>query len=393
MATINELEVTALDPDVAVGSNRHRVPQVGQTYELPRDVNITGNLTVTGTSPGSGDLKADGTVPLTANWDVGAFTIQGTQFISDIAIGTAPFVVTSTTVVANLNASFLEGNAASAFATAAHTILSHDTDTTGAELTSLADNSIVDSLHRHSELVASDGSPDPALSVDATGRVGIKTASPDAKLHVVGDSGVFPLIIEDSSGHEALVVDRFGTIGLGGRAASGPFAPSQQSSTHIFTTLSFPLMLGRNIQNVTKEAYVVGTQYDFNGEEEGLVVLGTFSDSTNNRVFFGGGSAARNAATSIGFFTAADISTRVGTERIHVDEDGEVTISTGNLIIGTAGKGIDMNGGPQILFGTATPEGTVTAAIGSMFMRSDGGANTSLYVKESGTGNTGWVGK
>ncbi|KKK57755.1 hypothetical protein LCGC14_3051290 [marine sediment metagenome] len=39
-----------------------------------------------------------------ANWDVGAFTITGTQFISDIAGGTPPFVVTSTTEVANLTA-------------------------------------------------------------------------------------------------------------------------------------------------------------------------------------------------------------------------------------------------------------------------------------------------
>ncbi len=70
------------------------------------------------TPAGSGDLLADGTVPLTANWDVGAYTITGTQFISDIATGTAPFVVASTTVVANLNASTLEGNAAAAFATA-----------------------------------------------------------------------------------------------------------------------------------------------------------------------------------------------------------------------------------------------------------------------------------
>lgn len=34
---------------------------------------------------------------------------------------------------------------------------------------SLLDNSIADTLHRHSELVASDGSPDPAFSVDANG--------------------------------------------------------------------------------------------------------------------------------------------------------------------------------------------------------------------------------
>tara|TARA_R110000803_G_scaffold43701_4_gene93027 strand:+ start:4040 stop:5929 length:1890 start_codon:yes stop_codon:yes gene_type:complete len=49
-------------------------------------------------------LRVDGSLPLTANWDAGAFTFTGTQFISDIAIGTAPLVVTSTTEVANLHA-------------------------------------------------------------------------------------------------------------------------------------------------------------------------------------------------------------------------------------------------------------------------------------------------
>lgn len=43
--------------------------------------------------------------------------------------------------------------------------------------------------------------------------------------------------------------------------------------------------------------------------------------------------------------------------------------------------------------GTGTPEGVVTAAVGSTFFRTDGGAGTTFYVKESGTGNTGWVGK
>lgn len=40
--------------------------------------------------------------------------------------------------------------------------------------------------------------------------------------------------------------------------------------------------------------------------------------------------------------------------------------------------------------GTGTPEGAVTAVVGSMFTRTDGGASTTLYVKESGSGNTGW---
>lgn len=43
--------------------------------------------------------------------------------------------------------------------------------------------------------------------------------------------------------------------------------------------------------------------------------------------------------------------------------------------------------------GAGSPEGVVTAPVGSMWSRSDGGAGTSLYVKESGSGNTGWVAK
>ncbi|OYT63177.1 hypothetical protein B6U67_03325 [Methanosarcinales archaeon ex4484_138] len=52
---------------------------------------------------------------------------------------------------------------------------------------SLTDNSVVDTLHRHSKLVASDGSPDPALSVDKTGNVGIGTSEPKNKLQIAGD--------------------------------------------------------------------------------------------------------------------------------------------------------------------------------------------------------------
>lgn len=66
-------------------------------------------------SASSTAILADGSVPLTSNWDVGAFTITGTQFVSDIAGGTAPLVVTSTTVVTNLNADQVDGLDASAF--------------------------------------------------------------------------------------------------------------------------------------------------------------------------------------------------------------------------------------------------------------------------------------
>jgi len=43
--------------------------------------------------------------------------------------------------------------------------------------------------------------------------------------------------------------------------------------------------------------------------------------------------------------------------------------------------------------GAGSPEGAVTANVGSIFSRTNGGGGTTLYVKESGSGNTGWVAK
>jgi len=69
---------------------------------------------------------------------------------------------------------------------------------------------------------------------------------------------------------------------------------------------------------------------------------------------------------------------------------GNYRVSQTGYVVGT---GYQFNDGPTITSGTGTPEGAVAAPVGSLFMRTNGGANTTLYVKESGTGNTGWVAK
>jgi hypothetical protein len=43
--------------------------------------------------------------------------------------------------------------------------------------------------------------------------------------------------------------------------------------------------------------------------------------------------------------------------------------------------------------GDGSPEGVVTGNVGDLWSRLDGGATTTLYVKTSGTGNTGWTAK
>jgi len=51
------------------------------------------------------------------------------------------------------------------------------------------------------------------------------------------------------------------------------------------------------------------------------------------------------------------------------------------------------NTGPIVQKGNGSPEGSKTAPVGSLYLREDGGAGTSMYVKETGAGNTGWVAK
>jgi hypothetical protein len=41
--------------------------------------------------------------------------------------------------------------------------------------------------------------------------------------------------------------------------------------------------------------------------------------------------------------------------------------------------------------GSGSPEGTVRAPVGSTYRRLDGSTGSSVYIKQSGTGNTGWL--
>ena len=84
----------------------------------------------------------------------------------------------------------------------------------------------------------------------------------------------------------------------------------------------------------------------------------------------------------------------------------------GKVVSGTMGDHVTARGNPSFrlsnalgsdvlnysvdlyeAWGVNTPEGAVTAGVGSIYHRTNGGASTSIYIKETGTGNTGWVGK
>jgi len=90
------------------------IDQLGTAADAAKGYIMSG--TVDSTVIG-GTTKAAGTfttatvdaLTATANLDIGAFEMRASSFESDVATGTAPFTVASTTVVANLNASTLGG--------------------------------------------------------------------------------------------------------------------------------------------------------------------------------------------------------------------------------------------------------------------------------------------
>lgn len=97
-----------------------------------------------------------------------------------------------------------------------------------------------------------------------------------------------------------------------------------------------------------------------------------------------------NLAIRISEIGAGDKFAKIGTETSSALVFA--TNSTERWRINVAGEFVSA-AGPKIIAGSGAPESSVTAPVGSIYIRTNGGAGTSFYVKESGTGNTGWTAK
>lgn len=70
-----------------------------------------------------------------------------------------------------------------------------------------------------------------------------------------------------------------------------------------------------------------------------------------------------------------------------------ITRSTGKVRLGSVGAtaGLELgSSGPRMMSGTGSPEGVVTAPVGSIWFQTDSTVGVSHWRKASGSGNTGW---
>ena len=113
---------------------------------------------------------------------------------------------------------------------------------------------------------------------------------------------------------------------------------------------------------------------------------------TNAPAWYGGSYTQQN-----GFADEASDSTNISIISTNISGNavGNIYLPGGsNTIFDVPSiKPSSISGGILNLSGTGSPEGAVSAPVGSTYTRKDGGVGSTLYVKESGTGNTGWSAK
>lgn len=124
-----------------------------------------------------------------------------------------------------------------------------------------------------------------------------------------------------------------------------------------------------------------------------LNLLSASCYGSGNDVQFGGGTTQGYAATRVQIFAGATTTTSPGTAIY--DANINLTQVTNKLLANGIQNGTlaGIATAPTWTVGSGSPEGVVIAVVGSFYSRLDGGAGTTFYVKESGTGNTGWIAK
>lgn len=176
-------------------------------------------------------------------------------------------------------------------------------------------------------------------------------------------------------------------VGIG--EGAGSTATTSQQITVVGTLANWRLTTGNYVTSVGYRAASEMTTGNYNVavghnaaryQSDGATALQTPTNST----YVGSTTKGTQGATNENVFGYN--ATGNGSNTVTIGDANVTDLFTGAEIF-TFGNGL------KIYTGVGTPEGAVTAPVGSMFLRSDGGAGTSFYIKESGSGNTGWVAK
>ncbi len=162
------------------------------------------------------------------------------------------------------------------------------------------------------------------LSITGSGDVGIGTTTPSKKLDVHGD-----INMEGDLYKNGVIVD-FGAWGVEGENIyynAGNVGIGTTSPNNVLDIVGEAIELGSNeVDNTAKYSRILSKHYS-NNELPMIVAMGGSANGVND-ARIGGGTVSGNAATKITFWTAANSITAKGTQKMIIDNDGNLGIGT-----------------------------------------------------------------
>jgi len=140
--------------------------------------------------------------------------------------------------------------------------------------------------------------------------------------------------------------------------------------------------------NTSKFSIVLGTRDVFHDPDQMHTHSVQYRDTDGIVTCQGYGSVDFGSSVNRSIGVGRNLFVKNSDEWVAGTDDSTNRMSLSSSVLSTSGYNI---GSVQIRSGSGTPEGAVTAPVGSLFLRTNGGTGTTLYIKESGVGNTGWV--
>lgn len=206
--------------------------------------------------------------------------------------------------------------------------------------------------------------PDRPFALSTAGN---PLAAGQASFLIVGDANKERLEMRASGGSDPIY--------QGKRASNTAASPTATSATTTLVALGGSGHDGTDWVSANKGLVSVISSEAWSGTAQGCrIVFGTTQNTTTTRV------DRWEVASGGSFRPMTDNTFDLG--------------SASQRVASTYSRLVYFGAGTTFLTsGSGTPEGVVVAPVGSLFTRTDGGATTTLYVKTSGSGNTGWTAK
>lgn len=169
------------------------------------------------------------------------------------------------------------------------------------------------------------------------------------------------------------------------------------------------LITGTSTSSAThsRKVTISGNNVAFSGLLADNTYSGIYLDTYANTCTITGNTIAAGTAGNLPQYAiyAADATVNVsGNQTDGAVKSGNAQVSVGGVALPsfinspsmfgyTYASRMYVPGQAFVTGGTGSPEGVVTAGAGSIYLRADGGAGTSFYVKQTAAGNTGWAAK